>query len=463
MCKFLCWPFAFLCFFSSIFGNVDEQNPVSSKSKVIVIPIEGPIASPVLYILKRAVSVAERENVSTLLLDMKTPGGELNTTLKIMEVLNDFKGDTLTFINDEAISAGAYISIATEEIYFAPNGVMGAAAVIQGTGTDIPETAKMKIDSYLMAKVRTMTSKYPYRGKVVKAMMDDDYELKIDETLLKEKGELLTLTADEAIQAFGSPPQPLLSAGTFESIEQILDHKYGLGNYSLFSFEVTWSEKLAIFMSGISPILMGLGVMLLFVEFKTPGFGIFGISGILLLAIVFAGKFVSGLAGNELLLLFSVGCILLIVEFLIFPGTFISGILGFTLVTGALAWSLVEKWPKDIKSIEFSDFNGAILWLGQSFTIGIIGFVVVCRFLPKSLQNRFVLKEVLSKESGTKNSNLGSYLIGREGVVVLDLHPLGRIEVDNRMYDARSKLGEIKKGTKVSIVKVSGSELIVKS
>ena len=83
--------------------------------------------------------------------------------------------------------------------------------------------------------------------------------------------------------------------------------------------------------------------------------------------------------------------------------------------------------------------------------------------MPKSLQNRFVLKEVLSKESGTKNSNLGSYLIGREGVVVLDLHPLGRIEVDNRMYDARSKLGEIKKGTKVSIVKVSGSELIVKS
>lgn len=466
MCKILCLFVLLFLINGSLPAKDESPNTKISNSKVIIVPIEGAISSPQLYILRRAIREAETQQIDAILLEMNTPGGALNTTLEIMEVLDNFNGTTLTFINNEAISAGAYISVATDEIYFSPKGVMGAAAVIQGTGQEIPETAKMKIDSYLMAKVRTLTANYPYRTEVVRAMMDKEYELIIDDAILKKKGELLTLTADEAINAYGNPPRPLLSSGTFENVDQLLDHKFGENQYSVVTFEVSWSEHLAKFMSNISPILMGLGMLLLFVEFKTPGFGVFGITGIILLAIVFAGKFVAGLAGNETLLIFSLGAILLIVEFFIFPGTFISGILGFMCIFGALGWSLVDKWPSNADPLQSYDFSSAIITMSQSLLIAVIGFILVARFMPKSMKNRLVLNTVVGNKSHDihKESKINgslSLLIGETGEVVHDLHPYGTIRLKSGDFTAKSSLGEIEKGSGITVTGVSGSDLIV--
>src|SRR3954470_20769303 len=150
--------------------------PPKKKATVLVIPIREQIAAHVLYILRRGL----KQDVDAVVLDMNTPGGSLGTTFEILEALENFHGETITYVNKDAISAGAFISAVTKEIYFAPNGVIGAAAPVSSDGQDVDKTMKQKIVSYLKAKLRAITEgKGMYRGQVISAMVDENYELKI--------------------------------------------------------------------------------------------------------------------------------------------------------------------------------------------------------------------------------------------------------------------------------------------
>jgi membrane-bound serine protease (ClpP class) len=159
------------------------------KVVVYVVPIKGEIATPVLYILRRGLKEAIERKADVVVLDMKTPGGALDVTFDIMEALAKFPGTTITFVNDEAMSAGSFISATTDEIWFAPLGKIGAAAPVTSSGQDVDKTMKMKIVSYLKAEVRAISAgKGRYRAEVISAMIDDNYVLKIDGKVLKEKG-----------------------------------------------------------------------------------------------------------------------------------------------------------------------------------------------------------------------------------------------------------------------------------
>src|SRR5262249_47634134 len=111
----------------------------------VVIPGQDQIASPVLFILRRGLTEGGREHADAVVLDMKTSGGALDVTFDIMEVLSKFSGQSITFVDSEAVSAGAFIAASTGEIWFAPDGVMGAAAPVQSTGQDVDATMKQKI------------------------------------------------------------------------------------------------------------------------------------------------------------------------------------------------------------------------------------------------------------------------------------------------------------------------------
>jgi membrane-bound serine protease (ClpP class) len=117
----------------------------------------------------------------------------------------------------------------------------------------------------------------------------------------------LTLTAEEAVKKYGTPPQPLLGTGIYESVEKLLDEKCGPGHYTLIKMEINWAEKVGLWLNSIGPIIIGIGLLGLFIEFKTPGFGFFGIAGIVFVLIFFGSKYVSGLAGQEEVLVFLLG------------------------------------------------------------------------------------------------------------------------------------------------------------
>ena len=110
--------------------EVSSSETILSKdgpAKVYVIPVHGQIGSAQLYILRRGLKAAVEKGIDAVIIDIDTPGGELNTTLEMMKVLDRFKGETLTFVSNEAISAGVYISASTQDIYFAPKSVIGSA------------------------------------------------------------------------------------------------------------------------------------------------------------------------------------------------------------------------------------------------------------------------------------------------------------------------------------------------
>jgi membrane-bound serine protease (ClpP class) len=440
--------------------------PVAERRAVAyVIPVQDQIAKPTLYILRRGLKEAIEQKADLVVLDMKTPGGDAGVTVEIMEALERFEGATITFVNDEAGSAGAIIASVTDDIYFAPTGVMGAAELILGTGQDAPEALKRKMESYIRAKSRALSSGEERRADVLKAMMNADFELKIGDKVLKPKGELLTLSAQEAVKTFGEPPTPLLAAGIAKDIDELLTKKFGAGNFEVRRFRVTWSESLAQYLTTFAPVLMGLGLLALFVEYKTPGFGWPGISGIVLLAIVFFGHYTAGLSGHEPALLFGLGLLLLAVELIFFPGVVLPAVIGVGLMLGSLLWAMADVWPD-----QPIDFSGDLLVqpainLGLALVITAVGGVLLVRFLPKSwFWDRLVLSAAVSATAGGDAFAAPAAtdpLLGARGVALTAMFPSGEVEVDGRRYQAHVELGHVAAGDPVVVKARAGFSLVV--
>jgi membrane-bound serine protease (ClpP class) len=376
-----------------------------------------------------------------------------------MEALQKFPSQSIAYINKEAMSAGAFISASTGEIFFAPGGVIGAAAPVTSGGGDIDATMKDKLVSYMKGKVRAVSEGKGYRGEVVSAMIDKDYELKIGEKVIKAKGSLLTLTASEALEEYGEPPQALLGAGKAGDITALLTAKYGAGNFEVKNFEVTWSESLAKYLTALSPILMGLGMLALFIEFKTPGFGWPGTVGILLLALVFLGSYVAGLSGHEPALLFAVGVVLVAAELVFFPGLVVVALTGIVFMMGALVWAGADYWPNQPMTVNFSGamLEQPLINLGVALLIAVGLFAVFLKYLPKTgiyqhlaVQGASTTPAQTSGVSPRGAAEVDS-LIGRRGVAVTGLFPSGEVEVEGRRYPAQVTLGFVTAQTAIVV------------
>jgi len=434
--------------------------PFSPQLKVAVIPIREAIGKPVLYVVRRGLKDAIDLGADIVLIDMDTPGGEAGAMLQIMEALDKFPGQKLTYVNSEAISAGAIIASVSDEIYFAPRGVMGAADVVTGSGGDLPAGMKRKIDSYLSAKIESYTMHAPRRADVIKAMRIPEFEFKLDGQIIKEKGELLTLTAEKAIALYGDPPTPLLAAGVADDITSLLDSRFGAEGYALTRLDATWSEQLAVWLSGLVPLMLGLGLLALFIEFKTPGFGIFGVVGLTLLGLVFLSNFVAGLSGHEPVLIFALGLILVAVELFFLPGTVVFALSGILLMLGSLLWSMADIWPNEPLTISGDVFLSPLINLGTGLALAIVGGLALLRFLPKGLfWDRVVLATVATGTSAPEIEE--ESLIGREGVAATALFPSGQIEIDGRRYEARVAVGTVDSGQRVVVRARREFELLV--
>ncbi len=442
---------------------------VAGPKRVYVIPVKDEINTPTVYILRRGLKEAIERKADVVLLDMDTPGGNLAKTFEIMEALEKFSGETLTFVNKEAISAGAFISATTNEIWFAPGSVIGASAPVGGDGKDIEETMRLKVVSYLRARVRAVSEGKGYRGQAVEAMIDKDYELKIGDVVIKPKGELLTRTATEAMAEYGDPPQPLLGAGKASTIEELLTQKFGEGKFTVQHFQVTWSEKLAQYLNAIAPVLLGLGMLALFIEFKTPGFGIFGIAGITLLAIVFLGNYVAGFSGHEPILLFALGLVFVAVELIFFPGIAILAVSGLVLMLGSLVWAMADIWPGEPLTVAWSGdaFVQPIRNVGLGLALAVVLGVALLRYMPKGwVWDKMIVRTAVAgtaQMAGVEPLALAQVasLVGRRGLAVTMLRPSGQVEIDGRRYEAKVEVGNIDIGEAVVVRGRTDFELVV--
>src|SRR6267154_4958983 len=120
--------FALALFGSALFRAEGIPAEISALAKkVYILPIREEIKPPLVYLVRRGVKEAMESKADLLVLDMETNGGRVDVTEEIIEILNKFKGQTVTYVNHKAFSAGAFIAVATKKIYMAPQSVIGAA------------------------------------------------------------------------------------------------------------------------------------------------------------------------------------------------------------------------------------------------------------------------------------------------------------------------------------------------
>lgn len=450
-------------------GDAPVAPAVERVAKVVVIPVRQQIAKPELYILRRGLKEAIDAKADTIVLDMETPGGALDVTFEMLKALEKFPGRTVTYINREAISAGALISAGTDEIYFAPGAVIGAAAPVMATGGEIDPTMREKIVSYLKARVRAISEGKGYRGEVISAMIDRETEFKIGEQVIKPKGELLSLTAQEAMKRYGEPAVPLLGAGIAGSIDELLDQLHGAGNHRVVKLEVTWSEELAQYLTLLTPLLLGGGLLCLFVEFKTPGFGFFGVTGILLLAVVFFAQHAAGLSGHEPALIFALGLVMVLVDLFFIPGMVLA-MAGGVLMFGSLVWAMADLWPQQPITVSGDVFVKPLLNVLLGVLLAVVMFIALLRFMPRGgLWGRMVLEAAVAGHAGgvralndpTAGGPRGHDLVGAEGVAATALFPSGQVEIAGRRYEARLEVGSADVGARVRVVGAAGFSLTV--
>ena len=290
----------------------------------MIIPVKGEINKGLSYLITRSIEKAGSLNADTIILEIDTNGGRLDSTEEIMQTLLSCKQRTIAFVNTKAFSAGAYIAVSCDAIYMAPASVIGAATPVSLSPTgNVQETSSSfeeKITSGTVGLIKTAAQHKGHPDNIVSAMVDRD--VVIDGII--EKGKLLTLTDTEA-----KKENIGLSLGTVKNISELLT-KENMQEYNQIKYTLTWAEEVSLFLtnSAVSGILMMMGFMALYIEFKTPGFGLGASVAAVCFILFFWGHLIAGLAGVEELILFVIGIILILLEIFVIPGFGITGILG---------------------------------------------------------------------------------------------------------------------------------------
>jgi membrane-bound serine protease (ClpP class) len=438
-----------------------------AEGMVYVIPIREDISTPLTYLVRRGVKQALEAKADLLVLDMDTNGGRLDATEEILTALAQFKGKTATFVNRKAFSAGAFIAVGTQKIFMAPQSVIGAAAPLlmsPGGGVEkLPEAVEAKMTSGVRALVRTSAEKNGYNVEVVEAMIDRTKEVKIEGEVINEKGQILTLTNVQAEREFGNPPKPLLSSGTFDSIEEVVTH-LGYSSARITRVAPTGAEQLATWLTAIAPLLLLAGIIGVYIEMKTPGFGIPGIVGVTAFALYFLGGFIAGLSGWEWTVVFILGLAIFLVEIFVMPGTLFLGLIGGAMMLAALVMAMVDLYPGMPTLPSLGLIRDSLLHVLVTCGVALVVMVLLSRFLLKSpIINRLVAPGASGSISVARLEQEHQSRIGEIGVSVSPLRPGGKAQFGTKILDVITQGDFIARGQKVKILFFSGHEAVVEA
>nr|WP_286184436.1 nodulation protein NfeD [Bacillus sp. SD075] len=422
-----------LLFTMSSFGG----STVSANEKIVYhVPIEETVEKGLSAFLERALTTAEAADADLVVFEVNTPGGAVDAAGEIAKLLSDSPIKTVAYVNNRALSAGAYISLSADEIYMVPSATMGSAAVIDSTGN----AAGKKAQSYWLAAMKTAAEQNGRDPIYAQAMADVDIDLP---EYGAEKGKLLTFTAEQAKKAG-------YSEGTVSGKAELYSI-LGVEDADIRSIEESFPEKLARFLTNpiVVPILLTIAGIGIVMELFSPGFGIPGVIGITSLVLFFYGHLVAGITGYESLAMFIIGVILVLVEFFI-PGGII-GLLGFTAIVGSLFLATGDPVHMTISLL-------------IAVTVSILVFILLVKVFGKQMKffRKMILTDATKTEQGYVSNPNRLDLLGVEGKALTDLRPSGTALVKEERVDVVTEGSFISKGSPITIVKVEGSRVVVR-
>lgn len=437
--------------------------PEIKEGAVVVIPVHGPISDAQLYFIRRVIKQADTAQAAALILDMDTPGGALAATEKICQALLKAKMPVLSYINTNAASAGALIAMATSRIYMAPVSAIGAAAPVMGSGQEMEKTMNAKVVSYYSGYFRSVAAQHGHNPDLVDAFMNLEKEVKIGDRVLNPKGEILTLSAQEAIEVIDG--RPVLASGIAASVEELADLA-GLRSKAIVRIEPSGFESLAQWITLLAPMFLLGGIIGAYLEFKSPGFGVAGFLSALCFLIFFTGHYVAGLTGFEVVVVFFLGLILVLLELLFFPGLVLLAGLGTILMLGSLLFAMVDFYPSQNFEFSFDMFVVPLANLSLSLVLAMVVAALLARFLPElPLFRRLVL--ATSSPSGPSPEPIPQQLYssvvqaGDEGVAFTKLRPAGKASFGAAVLDVVTDGEFVERGEKVRVLRPMGHAVVV--
>lgn len=460
-----------LLFTTSLSSELRAEERVNSRatdeSIVYKMDIKESIAPGVWHKVKKALSEADSIDASLFIIDMNTYGGTVVDADSIRTALLSCSIPTYVFINNNAASAGALISIACDSIYMKSGASIGAVTVVNQTGEKMPD----KYQSYMRATIRSTAEA---QGKRVVIDGTDTIsvwrrspsiaEAMVDESLyiagVSDSGRVLSFTPSEAIlHGF--------CEAELNSIEEVISQS-GISDYEIVEFQPSLIDIIIGLLT--NPMVSGILIMGiiggLYFELQSPGIGFPLIISILAAILYFAPLYIEGLAQNWEILLFIVGLILIAVEIFVIPGFGVAGVTGIVLLIVSLTLSLIDNIDFTSEQYNTAPLIRAFITVSLSTLFGVIGSIYLAyRFIESksSIFGHIALNSTQLKSDGFVAANLDNEkFIGESALVVTPLKPSGFVEIESRRYSASSTRGFIERGKIVSVIRFEAGQLYVK-
>lgn len=429
-----------------------QQDTTDKKSGIIYqFEIREEIAPPVWHRTKKALKEAKAMNASIILIHMNTYGGMVETADSIRTAILKSSIPVWVYIDNNAASAGALISIACDSIYMREGANIGAATVVNQTGEAMPD----KYQSYMRSTMRSTAEATGRDPDIAQGMVDPRVYI----PGITDSNQVITFTASEAIKYNYCNAQ-------VNSVADILKIT-GKQDYTIVKQKLTATDHIIGFLT--KPLISGLLIMLIiggiYFELQTPGIGFPLGAAVFGALLYFAPLYVEGLAANWEILIFIVGLVLLAIEIFAIPGFGVAGISGIILIVTGLTLSMIDNIGFDFTGVQLNGLAEAFFIVIIASFLSIIGSFYLTRklFGTSTIFGNLALMATQPQSEGYISSDSHyTEMLGQTGETHTILRPAGKVIINGQMFDAVAQSGYIDRGEAVRIVKYENAQLIVR-
>ncbi|MFM7177523.1 MAG: NfeD family protein [Bacteroidota bacterium] len=428
---------------------IASEANAGTQPKAYVIDVREEISPGMARKLGKALDEAQAQKVDLVILNMNTYGGLLDAADTMRTRLMNFPIPVVAFINNNAASAGALIAISCNRIYMTGGSSIGAATVVDESGEPLPD----KYQSYMRSIMRSTAEKRGRNPIIAEAMVDPRTYI----PGVNDSGKVLTFTTSEAIKNGYCEKQ-------VSSINELLEAEQLVGAKQL-SYEATWIDNVITFFTNpaVSGVLLLIILGGIYFELQTPGIGFPLLAAAVAAVLYFVPLYLDGMAANWEILLAIIGFALLVVEFFVIPGFGIAGISGIVLIVLAFAFSMVGNQGFDFSPVSSRELTVAFATVVVSmFAAVILAFVTGRSLMRSSRFGKMVLQTTMESGSGFVSADASIHaLIGSDGITETLLRPSGKVLIGGRVYDAVADISFIEKGIGITVKSVNGQSLVV--
>ena len=435
---------AFISYFSAVSAYPQEKQ---GKDTVYVIEIRQNIDNSSMRKLSLGLEDAQAKGADYIILHLDTYGGAVDAADSMRKAILHAPVPVVAFVDLQAASAGALISIACDSIYMRPGASIGAATVVNQNGEVMPD----KYQSFMRGMMRATAEAHGRRA-------DGTWyrDPAIAEKMVDTAG-VLSFTPDEAIEA-------RYCEGKAESIDEVIEH-IGLEECEIVHQELSPLEKFILLM--MSPLLQGIFLMMIiggiYFEIQSPGLGLPSIIALIGAVLYFSPLYISGLALNWEIVLFILGLILLAVEIFVTPGFGVAGGLGAILSLTALIFAMIDndtlyfEGKLNLRAL----LEPCAIVLVSTVTALVLSIWGASKLYPRKSFAYIAQKTELKGDEGWVGVETDSLAacVGQVVTAATEMCPSGKVEYGERQYEAVMEYGSANAGDSLRVIRAEGGRL----